>query len=406
MKKFFTLVMVSLFALNMAAEQYTEEQVREMLGSKVSYVPNKFKDNWELGLGVGLNWNMDGMIERTVQVDPSVAVNLEVYKWFNPYWGVRFGLNNQILHNNFCKNAYDAGAVLMSDDDIKKAYQYYVHTDLMWNLTNQFCGYKAERMYNAVLYLHAGVSGMAGWKSADILPSFGPGFLNRFRINDNWVLNLDLRGTFHKELSANRCVKVAPGVGAGIGDGTAGELELSFGFSYRFNQATWNTYVPASDEAVKAFMDMQDSNNLLAQQKEAEAKKAAQLREENEELKRALAAAETAKQSVLADLRQVTLFYEINKSDLAIREQKHLDCYLSVIKSIGIEGSKFEVIGCADKKTGNRIYNEKLAAKRAETIKKALIEMGVKEENIICKTEIRTNRNQLLDRAAEIHFIK
>ena len=45
-------------------------------------------------------------------------------------------------------------------------------------------------------------------------------------------------------------------------------------------------------------------------------------------------------------------------------------------------GKKVVVTGYADSKTGNASWNQTLSEKRAETVKKALVDMGVKEEDI------------------------
>lgn len=76
-----------------------------------------------------------------------------------------------------------------------------------------------------------------------------------------------------------------------------------------------------------------------------------------------------------------TVYFELGKYDLSDRELARLDFFAK-----GIERpseAKVKVTGSADTKTGSKARNEFLAQKRAETVKKILVNVyGFKEENV------------------------
>lgn len=395
MKKFFTSILL-LAGMSMFAQEAVENnQDFEMMGTKVSYVPNKFKDNWELGLNVGLDWQMNGLASGKVKVDPGFGFDIFTAKWFNPFFGARLGLTGTYPHKDWMHLKDGVDPATAEYKDLKNTFEYYVHTDLLWNVSNQFAGYNPDRMYNAILYLHAGV---IGYPNQMIQFAYGAGFLNRFKVAENWCLNLDLRGTLHRD---HQSKGVIPDLALG---GIGGNLALFFGFSYRFDKPEWRTVVDPSDEA-KAYVAglgqrLADAENLAAAEKAA----ADQLRAENEDLQRKLAAAEANRM----DLKNAVLFFELDKSVLDIREVAHFNTYLAVVKSAGsdLSDAKAEIVGSADKGTGSKFYNEKLAERRAQTVKKMLVEEGMKAENITTRVELRAGSKARLDRCVDIHFSK
>lgn len=394
MKKIFTSILLLAATMSVFAQEAKQDAIDySKLGTKVSYVPNKFKDNWELGLNVGLDWQMNGLASGNVKVDPAFGFDIFTAKWFNPYFGARLGLTGMYPHKDWMHLKDGVNPAGAEYKDLKDAFQYYVHTDLLWNVSNQFAGYNPDRVYNAILYLHAGVIGFPEQK---IQFAYGAGFLNRFKVAEHWTLNLDLRGTLYRD---HQEAGVIPDLALG---GLGGNLSLFFGFSYRFKEAEWKTYVEPSDDLKAYITDLQgrakDAEVLAASEKA----NADQLRAENNDLRRKLEAAKAIK----LDLRNAALFFDISKSNLDIREVAHYHTYLNVVKSTGLsfEDVDVEVVGTADKGTGSKFYNEKLAERRAQAVKKMLVEEGFKAERITTRIELRNGSKARLDRCAEIHF--
>lgn len=380
MKKIFSVLMLAVMALPLMAKD-----------NDTTYVPNKFKDNWEFSLGVGASWEGRGMLTKSAAADFGFGGDLTATKWFNPYWGGRFGLQAEYGHNQF-------NGSTRTD---KRLFDYYVHGDVMWNWSNQFGGYKANRVYNAVPYVHVGIFGTPEYKC---MVAGGLGLLNRFRVSDHVTLNLDLRGT------------VTSGRKIGCNDKLAYMAGVFFGFSYRFNEANWK---PVSRNTIANSEKIAKENELLVAQAAAEAEKAAKAQKEAADAKAALAKAQreaaanaaiTAKEranKMLSDLKSMTVHYELGKTSLTDVEKGHLRTYLQVIELSGEKDAvNFEVIGRADTSTGYEAKNREIATKRAENIKKELMKQGIAENKITTKIELVNTGNAKLDRAAVVNFSK
>ena len=75
-----------------------------------------------------------------------------------------------------------------------------------------------------------------------------------------------------------------------------------------------------------------------------------------------------------------SVFFNINKSVIA--SKKDLVNVRELAEQAKKNNKKIVVTGYADSKTGSAAYNKALSERRAETVKKALIDMGVDAANI------------------------
>ena len=121
------------------------------------YTFNRFKDNWfitgEIGVG-GLASSYDGELGFGKRIMPSF--NIGVGKWFSPLIGVRFSADFRKM-----KGATIDGAGIDPENPADGAVGIYSvnrqwsigpAADVYLNLTNWWCGYKPDRLYNASLY--------------------------------------------------------------------------------------------------------------------------------------------------------------------------------------------------------------------------------------------------------------
>lgn len=359
---------------------------------KMSYVPNRFADNWELSIagGVSVLFNGIGHNPGTTSA-PSTSAGYKTYdavggvgeiaatKWFNPYVAGRIGwMTGYLPYAN-----PNPGSKLSS------YWHNYAHIDLLWDWTTQFGGYKPDRKYDAVPYVHVGVVGNPGY---NVMMGGGAGFLNRFHLNNHWLINLDLRAT------ATTARKF------GLPSGIAVEVDALIGITYRFNEAGWKTKVenPFENEILQL---KEENADMLHQMDE--------LRMKNDELARKAAKAQEEKHVKevvekevfrgLPDTIRMTVYYAINSTKLSSYEQAHLRTYLSVINSNDPEHEHhFVVIGTADQSTGSRATNERLSQARAEAIKQALLDNGVKEEQIEVQTQIIPSGDVRMARASHV----
>ena len=173
-------------------------------------------------------------------------------KWFNPYVAMRIGWLAGYLPFKATKSAPSSIA----------EFDNYIHGDALWDWTTQFGGYKPNRIYDAVPYLHVGVvvnpaynAGVAG----------GIGYLSRFHIAEHWIINLDLRGTM---TTARKY---------GLPSGIAVNLNALVGVSYRFDKVGWKKKVdnPYKD----ALHELRAANSELEKQRDEAEEEAEKLKD-------------------------------------------------------------------------------------------------------------------------------
>lgn len=150
---------------------------------------NSFIDNWEVSAGISgqlfqkltrsdkeLNKGSFGN-----RVDP--GFNIAVGKWITPIFGGR------LQFQGYSMTTFD-------DAEVVNNWGYlYLHADLTTNLTNWICGYKSDRIYNAVLLTGFGLAwstndAMDGWNGEYVMTG---GLQNRFRVDEAWDINLELK---------------------------------------------------------------------------------------------------------------------------------------------------------------------------------------------------------------------
>ena len=160
---------------------------------KVTYVPNAFKDNWELSIAGGVSVLFSGLghVEETTSA-PTTSTGHKMFdavggvgeiaatKWFNPYVAARLGWMTGYLP--YAKSQ----SVDIKANHPASTWHNYAHIDMLWDWTTQFGGYKPDRKYDAVPYVHVGIIGNPAY---NVMMGGGVGFLNRFHINKHWLIN-------------------------------------------------------------------------------------------------------------------------------------------------------------------------------------------------------------------------
>lgn len=359
---------------------------------EIKYVPNRFIDNWELNIAGGVSVLLNGMghVESTTSA-PIVSGGRKVYdalggvgeitatKWFNPYAAMRIGWLGGYLPFQASKEQKSKYPIADFDN--------YVHFDALWDWTTQFGGYKPNRVYDAVPYLHVGVvanqlcnAGIGG----------GLGFLSRFHVAEHWLINLDLRGT----LTTARKY--------GLESGIAINMHALVGVTYRFDKVGWGKKV--ENPYKSALEELRAANNELDQMR-------SQAEKENDKLQEAVVQSEQERKELaqlvaaitkdttfygLPDTMELTVYYSIKSAELSQREQAHMNTYLRLI-SLNDPNyiHMYKVIGTADAETGTKEINERLCWQRAEAIKKVLIDNGVDPEYITTEIEIISGDPQM-----------
>jgi len=360
------LVLAALTLSASAQESNRDENGKIVRGP---YETNSFWSNWFLSAGGGVDYVIEGVLDGKKDpkggLTPTLDVNLG--KWFDPCFGVRLG------YEGYKVKAYN-----------KTMPNNYIHGDVLWNISNQFGGYKDSRFWNFIPYASAGYM-----FSKDNGQEFavGVGLLNNLRLCNRLDLFLDIRSSFM------RAQQIA-------GYYRSGLIDASLGLSVDLGKNTWRRGCSAALDAANA------ANAALTAANKALQDENAKLAAENEALKNAPAKVVTNTEFVkrLLDVTPAALYFEIGRSVLSLKEQQHLDFYLQNVVEEN-DAKKFTVTGYADAATGNTKINMKLAQARAEYVAKLLQEKGVKAENITIVNggEVKGEKLELL-RSAVVEF--
>lgn len=361
---------------------------------KYSVATNRFGANWFMGVNVGgqlylgdyhkmgSNWKL---------ITPVFEVNAG--KWFTPGIGVRLGVGG------YKAKGYSPEAGLGRVDHMISTGKYatkwgmfQAHADVMFNLSNIFCGYNETRVYNFIPYASIGYARSLGDTGKDNEPTVGVGLINRFRLSNAWDLNLELRGTMFNDImdkiQGNKNV-----------EGTAAVM---LGATYRFKKRGWtkaSNITPAEMEAVQSQLRAMNNENK-------------NLKDEIENLKananKPQPVAEPVEQKPY-DMANYTVFFNINKAELSEKDNVNLKNIAEQIKAN--PDTKFKVSGYADKQTGTAEYNEKLSQKRADVVYNALVnQYGVSKDQLVKESnggvDTMFGNDSRLSRAAIISIVK
>jgi outer membrane protein OmpA-like peptidoglycan-associated protein len=359
MKKFLMVLALARVSVAGMAQNETPEL-------KYSVATNSFWSNWFIQANVvgssffegGEKWGSPFKGYRT-NMGASVAIG----KWFTPGLGLRTKLTGIW------------GRQILSQDKETNAMKYWtLNEQVLFNLSNMFCGYSDTRVWNFIPYLGGGISRNMTQNTYSMGLNFG--ILNTWRLSKRVMINLDLSLGAHDE-----------DFGAGIAtDGNIKrwklenydrELNAEVGLTFNLGKATFNK-VPDVD-AIKALSESQIAalnaqladanaenarlNNLIKNHKCPEAGKTVTVKE--------VAAA------------PVSVFFNLGSAKIASKKDiVNVQALADLAKA---NDKTIVVTGYADSKTGSANFNQTLSEKRANAVKAELVKMGVAESKIEVK---------------------
>lgn len=328
---------------------------------KHSVATNSFWSNWFVQGGV--DWNVwYGNVEdgRDYSKSPfkkfrtSPAASIAIGKWFTPGLGLRTKLQGIW------------GKAVFSDHDRGNHNKYWIlNEQVLFNLSNLFCGYNPDRVYNLIPFAGAGVGRSCTYNR--YAAGISVGLLNEFNVSRKVALNL--------EIGWNRYESEICGMPSDYGSGIMdhpNNAYLELGVTYNLGKAGWQK-VP-DVESIKALSQSQlDALNAQLADEQAENER---LRSELENRKDTPVNAE--KEYVATP---VSVFFNVNSDEVA--SDKDLVNVRSLADYSKGNGAKLLVTGYADSATGNAGYNRDLSRRRAERVAAELERMGVAKENIV-----------------------
>ena len=323
------------------------------------YFSESWKDNFFISVGAGIQGTPNPDTKFGKSITP--LINVSVGKLITPVWGVRaqgYGWSSKLVTDY-------PFASLNGPEVTRKETYAGINVDGMVNLTNLFCGYNEDRVWNFIPFIGGGLGRSCTYN--DYAVGFTLGILNEFWVNKRLAINF--------EVGWNRYESDICGMPAEMGSGIMNHpnhVYAEVGVTYNLGKRRWNK-VPDVD-AIKALSQSQiDALNAQLADEKAE----------NERLKNELAnkkAEPTVKVEKEYVTTPVSVFFNIDKDKIA--SKKDLVNVKNLADYSKDNNAKLVVTGYADSATGNADYNRDLSQRRAERVAEELVNMGVKRENI------------------------
>lgn len=332
---------------------------------KYSVATNSFWSNWFVQLNVaydafysnqedGLDLSKSPFKDFRRNLGASVAVG----KWFTPGLGLRTKVSGIWGKSVFGENA-DANSIKF----------WNAQEQVMFNLSNLFCGYSETRVWNLTPY--AGVGLLRNMSENQYCHAASVGLLNTWRLGRKVQLNLDL-GFNISDDDFDGLENGHKRYGDAIAT-TDRYFSAELGLTFNLGKSTFKN-VP----------DVDAINALHQSEIDALNSEINNLRDENSRLNNTIrnhkcpeAKTVTVKEVAVAP---VSVFFNIGSAKVA--SKKDLVNVQAVADAAKANNKKIVVTASADSKTGSAEFNQKLSEKRGETVKNALVEMGVPAENI------------------------
>lgn len=362
--------MIALAFVGLASTTTAMAQDTEVPTKKYSVATNSFWANWFVSAGVSGTANYTSQEKSGISGNPfsdkrgSIGFTVAVGKWFTPGIGLR--------------TKFDAikGKQVNTESNHPLYNSLNIHEDVMFNLSNMFCGYNEKRVWNFIPYVGLGVAWKMGSNSNTNI-YYAAGLLNNFRVSKHVQIFADLsvgatEGSLDNAANDNW-----------INHGTFTSrhwdknVRLDLGVTYNLGKCTWDK-VPDVDALMAMNKEQMDALNQSLKEQQ----------DENARLRDMLANAKN--QPVVNNTKEFvgttsSVFFNINSAKVASR--KDLVNVKEVAEYAKANNSKIVVTGYADSKTGSAEYNQKLSQKRAETVANELVKMGVNRDNIITEAK-------------------
>lgn len=365
-----------------------------------SYLTNPWYSNWAVGIMGGAQTFVSGAKDGSSGFDAGTAIitpslELDLTKWFTPVFGIRGGFQGFWAEDNYGipGDLYRYGHYIPKSDENDPDHIYYhetyIHGDVMWNVINSFCGYRANRFYNAIPYAEVGYlrlvhpdDGLFSTERRDREFGFGFGLLNTFRINKRFQALLDLRwnniaGRYHDVREGTRVHHFT------VSAGVAYNIEKWYFARVKGVEEQRDV---AKTEAVAAMVAL---NEVVAANEELK-NQLGDASDKIDELEELVEAVEVDKDDFESRAKKAEhiAYYEINISKLNVAESRRMDEYVS--KTLESDPNHvFYLTGSADRGTGTYKINTRLSSERANGVRDLLIKKyGLSEEQVVIKAMV------------------
>lgn len=353
-------------------------QETEVPVQKYKVVTNSFWANWFVSAGITGNAFYTSQEEHGISGNPfndkrgTLGFTVAIGKWFTPGIGLRTKVDG-------------AWGKQVNTEANHPLYKYInVHEDVMFNLSNMFCGYNEKRVWNFIPYAGLGFirNFEDGAKNNDI--SYHVGLLNNFRVASRVQLFLDVNLAAFEGTVDHATADSWSQYDKNCARHWDKKVSAEIGVTYNLGKHTWEK-APDVDALMAMNREQMDALNQSLKEQQ----------DENARLRDMLAAAKN-KPAVVEKVKETvstsaSVFFDINSAQVASR--KDLVNVKELAEYAKENNSKVVVTGYADSKTGSAEYNQQLSEQRAQTVADELVKMGVNRDNIV--TEAKGGVDQL-----------
>lgn len=334
--------------------------------SKYVVATNPFWSNWYVQLGVDATvqdpYHQGKFFSKDWHNGRSYGVDLAVGKWFSPEIGTRLKVN---WENGQFAHAF-RNTNHINTPDFEKGGYGAVYFDTQFNLSNIFCGYNENRVWNLIAFPRMGL--LRNFDECTYAPALGVGLESSWKVSKSVSVFVD---GVYSWTTENFQKYIGQPTDAFSGHGIA---SVDLGVQINLGKSTWSKAV-----SIEAY------NALAASSEEALAKLRADLdreRQINADLRAQLAAAGKRKPDTDAVIANAatSVFFNINSTKIESKKDLiNLESVASVAKNTG---AKVVVTGSADSQTGSSAWNQQLSEGRAQAVADELVNMGVSRDKI------------------------
>lgn len=394
MRKFVILLAIAGFSVASFAQNATESP-----SEKYSVATNSFWSNWFVqgnftwtGFYSNEEKGLDFAKSPLKDFRRDMGFSVAVGKWFTPSVGLRTKFNG----------IWGKSVISESCKDNKVKY-WNLQEQVLFNLSNLFCGYSDTRVWNISPYFGVGAVRNCTYNTYEIAGSAG--ILNTWKLTDKLRLNLDLVYNVCGDDFEGRTWD-----NGGIGGGHENPnhdrwFAAEIGLTFNLGTGTW-----------KKAPDVDALKNMHQGQLDALNAQLADLQAENMNLRNREPEVKWVRDTTFVSqsfhdfiTTPVSVFFDLAKINVA--NLKDLVNVQALAKYAKENNCNILVTGYADSSTGTPAINERLSMQRAETVKGELIKMGVSESKIRCTHNggvniLGKNSPKEFDRRATVQIVE
>lgn len=215
-------------------------------------VLNGFGDNWFIGMAGGIMTIADTGTSNRWNGRLTPAADAFFGKWFSPAFGARIGIQGDFMSqwgpNPSAGTVHQTGTLKKNGAtaEAEKVANMYAHADILWSLANTIYGYREDRLWDVIPYVHYGAtqtrSVMTGVSMARHFMG-GVGLINDFSMTDRMGFYIDARAALFNGI-------VTGDQNAGI----AGSITALAGMRYNIGTTGWQRR-PGEGQMWNGFFD-------------------------------------------------------------------------------------------------------------------------------------------------------